>query len=84
MNTDLGWAHKPAQIPHSILRHGHAFFPKTVDLPSFPLDRAGGLAGHVVDDPVDALDLVDDGIGGSVARSSSCHSTYNKLPGYSP
>ena len=27
---------------------------------SLPLDRSGGLRGHVVDDAVDASDLVDD------------------------
>ena len=30
----------------------------------FPLDGAGGLGGHVVDDAVDAADLVDDARGG--------------------
>src|SRR6218665_1963660 len=34
------------------------------DAPSFPLDRARGLAGDVVDDAVDAADLVDDPRGG--------------------
>src|SRR3990172_3961516 len=29
----------------------------------FPLDRAGGLRGHVVDDAVDAFDLVHDAVG---------------------
>src|SRR4029079_5129588 len=33
---------------------------RDVPHPSLPLDRAGGLRGHVVDDAVDALDLVDD------------------------
>src|SRR5689334_22243934 len=30
------------------------------DPESFPLDRAGRLGRHVVDDPIDAADLVDD------------------------
>ena len=30
---------------------------------SFPLDRAGGLAGDVVDDPIHPFHLIDDAIG---------------------
>src|SRR5690625_1363 len=30
---------------------------------SLPFDRARGLAGHVIDDTVDALDLADDALG---------------------
>jgi hypothetical protein len=29
-------------------------------LPSLPLDRPRRLARHIVDDPIDALDLIDD------------------------
>jgi len=50
----------------------------------FPLDGAGGLGGNIVDDAVDALDLVDDAVGVWSSefgvRSSECRGRPLWLP----
>src|SRR3984885_7096797 len=56
----MGGDHQYLSSAHITLEHSKTADTRLFYSPSLPLDRAGRLACHVVDDAIDALDFVDD------------------------